>query len=63
MSDIENMDVILGTGEYNQTERDIGQMTGFSNMLNRDEIEVIPRKTMKSGIFLKIEMILTLLAT
>ena len=39
MSDIENMDVMLGTGEYNQIERDIDQMTGFSNMLNRYEIE------------------------
>ena len=36
MSDIEHMDVMLGTGEYNQIERDIDQMTGFSNMLNRD---------------------------
>ena len=35
MSDIENMDVMLG--EYNQIERDIDQMTGFSNMVNRDE--------------------------
>ena len=39
MSDIENMDVMLGTGEYNQIERDIDQMTGFSYMLNRYEIE------------------------
>ena len=39
MSDIENMDVMLGTGEYNQIEKDIDQMTGFSNMLNRDENE------------------------
>ena len=39
MSDIENMDVMLGTGEYNQIERDIDQMTDFSNMLNRDENE------------------------
>ena len=37
MSDIENMDVMLGTGEYNQIERDIDQITGFSIMLNRDE--------------------------
>ena len=29
-----------GTGEYNQIERDIDQMTGFSKMLNRDEIEL-----------------------
>ena len=28
-----------GSSEYNQIERDIGQMTGFSNMLNRDENE------------------------
>ena len=33
------MDVMLGTGKYNQIERDIDQMTGFSNHLNRDEIE------------------------
>ena len=39
MSGKENMDVMLGTGEYNQIERDIDQMTGFSNMLNRDENE------------------------
>ena len=39
MSDIENMDVMLASGEYNQIERDIDQMTGFSNMLNRDDIE------------------------
>ena len=39
MSDIENMDVMLASGKYNQIERDIDQMTGFSNMLNRDDIE------------------------
>ena len=39
MSDIENMDVMLGSGEYNKIERDFDQMTGFSNMLDRDENE------------------------
>ena len=39
MSDIKNMDVILGTGEDHQIEKDIDQVTSFSNMLNRDEIE------------------------
>ena len=39
MSGKENMDVMLGTGEYNQIEREIDQLTGFSNMLNRDENE------------------------
>ena len=39
MSDIENMDVMLGSSEYNQKERDIDQMTGFSNMLKRGYIE------------------------
>ena len=38
-SDIKNMDVMLGSGEYNQLERDIDQMTGVSNMLKRDDIE------------------------
>ena len=33
------MDVMLGSGDYNQIERDIDQMTGFSNTLNRDDIE------------------------
>ena len=37
MSDIENMDVMLGSGEYNPIEREIDQMTGFSNMLEREE--------------------------
>ena len=39
MLDIENMDVLLGIGEYNQIERDIDHMTGFSYMSNRDENE------------------------
>ena len=39
MSDIENIDFMLGSGEYNQIERDIDQMRGFSFMLNRDENE------------------------
>ena len=30
---------MLGSDEYNQIERDIDQMTGFSNMLNRDDNE------------------------
>ena len=38
-SDMENMDVMLGSGEYNQIERDIDQMTGFSNLLNRSDDE------------------------
>ena len=37
MSDLENMDVMLGNGEYSQIEREIDQMTGFSNMLNSEE--------------------------
>ena len=39
MSDIENMDDMLGSGEYNQIERDVDQMTGFSKMLNKDDNE------------------------
>ena len=39
LSDIENMDVMLGCGEYNQIKRDLDQMTGFSNMLIRDDNE------------------------
>ena len=39
LSDIENMGVMLGSGEYNQMERDIYQMTGVCNMLNRDDNE------------------------
>ena len=35
MSDIENMDVILGSGEYNQ----IAVQNTISNMLNRDDKE------------------------
>ena len=37
MSDIKNLDVMLGSGEYNEIERYIDQMTGFSGILNRDE--------------------------
>ena len=34
------MDVMLGSGEFNQIEeRDIDQMTGFSIILNRDDYE------------------------
>ena len=33
------MDVMLGSGEYHQIERDIDQMTGFSNMLKIDDNE------------------------
>ena len=39
MSVRENMDVMLGSGGDNGIESDIDQMTGFSNMLNRDDIE------------------------
>ena len=39
LSDIEYMDVTLGSGEYNHIERDIDQMTGFSNIFNRDDNE------------------------
>ena len=39
MLDIKNMDVMFGTGEYKKIKRDIDQLTGFSNMLNRDENE------------------------
>ena len=31
MSDIENMDILLGSDQYNQIERDLEQMTNFSN--------------------------------
>ena len=37
MLDIENIDAVLGSGEYNQIEKDVNQKTGFSNMLNRDD--------------------------
>ena len=37
MSDLEDMDVMLGCGEYNPIEREIDQMTGFSNTLDREE--------------------------
>ena len=50
LPDMENMDVILGSGEYNQIERDIDQMTGFSNMLNRDDNE--ENHSMRGEIFL-----------
>ena len=33
------MDVTLGSGEYNQIEKDIDQMTDFPNILNRDANE------------------------
>ena len=39
MLDIENMDVLLGSGEFKQIQRDIDQMTSFSNLLNRDDNE------------------------
>ena len=31
------MDVLLGNGRYNQIEREIYQMTGFSNMLDMED--------------------------
>ena len=37
MSDIENMDILLGTDQYNQIERDLEQMTNFSNDFGRNE--------------------------
>ena len=37
MSDLEDMDVMLGGSEYNPIEREIDQMTGFSNTLDREE--------------------------
>ena len=39
LSDIENIDVMLGSGEYHQIERYIDQMTGFCNILERDDSE------------------------
>ena len=37
LSDIENMDVMLSSGECNQIEKDIDQRTEFCNILNRDK--------------------------
>ena len=37
ISDMENKDVMLGNGEYNAIERELDQMTGFSNMLDRKD--------------------------
>ena len=37
MSDIENMDILLGNDQYNQIERDLEQMTNFSNDFGRDQ--------------------------
>ena len=37
MSDFENMGVTLGYSENNPIERKIDQMTGFSNMLDRED--------------------------
>ena len=39
LSAIENMDGISGSVEYNQIKRGIDQITGFSNMLKRDDNE------------------------
>ena len=36
VSDLEDMDVMLGCGEYNPIEREKDQMTGFSNTLDRE---------------------------
>ena len=36
-SDLENMDVMLCNGEYNPNERETDQMTGYSNMVDRDD--------------------------
>ena len=41
MSDLEKMDAMLGSGEYNPFEGEINQMTGFSNMLDRNDNEDI----------------------
>ena len=37
MSDLENMDLMIRSGEYNRIERELDQMTGFANMLDRDD--------------------------
>ena len=39
MSDLENLDVMIGSAEYTQIEREIDQITGFANMLDRDDNE------------------------
>ena len=39
MLELENMGVMLRSVEYNAIEREIDQMTGFSNMLGRDDNE------------------------
>ena len=67
MSVRENVDVMLGTGEYNQNERDFDQMTGFSNMLNRDKNEEGPPGNFSQDNEIRnmpeTEMILVLLGT
>ena len=66
MPDVQNKDVVMGTGEYNQIERDFDQMTGFSNMLDRDENEghsLRGNSSRDKEICLKIEKILTLQGT
>ena len=37
MSDIENMDILLGSDQYNQIERDPDQMTNFSVDFERNQ--------------------------
>ena len=37
MADLENMDVKLGNREYHPIEKETDQMTGFSNMLDRED--------------------------
>ena len=37
MSDLENLDLLNRSGEYNRIERELDQMTGFANMLDRDD--------------------------
>ena len=37
MSDIENMDILLGSDQYNQIERHSDQMTNFSNGFERNQ--------------------------
>ena len=50
MSDIENMDIMLGENQYNQIKRDLDQMTGFSNDFDRVKIEkYLCKKELISG--------------
>ena len=41
MSDLENMDILLGSDQFNQMERDLEQMTSFSNDLKGTKTEKI----------------------